>query len=196
MLIGVGGIVVLTAAALGTGRVAYVATSGVSMNPAFRAGDLAVVVRTGNYRNGHVVAYRDVETKITVLHRIVGGDAAAGYALKGDHNAAVDLARPTSAQVLGRSLIRVPKLGGILGSPVTRGVVVSVLLLLLIDSAVRSVLSRQCEREGGTPSKFTVDPDPTAVAFDDSTSDREAETGTLLAPRASRTAGAERGEEL
>jgi signal peptidase I len=41
----------------------YVVTHGISMEPGFHAGDLAVVRKAGNYRVGDVVAYHSEQMK-------------------------------------------------------------------------------------------------------------------------------------
>lgn len=128
----------LGATAIGTGMVAVQATKGASMHPTYRAGDLAVLAKTGNYRLGDVVAYHHgdgaAET-VTVLHRIVGGDAT-GFVLQGDNNESTDLARPAAGQIIGSEVLRIPMIGGILRSSVAR-----VLLVLLMAALLGALMT-------------------------------------------------------
>ena len=93
-----------------TDRVFYVITNGVSMEPLYHAGDLIIVTKQDSYRKGDIVAYHVKD--VTVLHRIIGGDAAGGFDIKGDNNQSVDLSRPTSSEILGSAAVHIPQ-GGV-----------------------------------------------------------------------------------
>ncbi|MPY91519.1 MAG: signal peptidase I [Acidimicrobiia bacterium] len=121
-------LVALGAAALATGRLAYYVTSGASMSPTYDAGDLVVVAPARSYATGDVVAYPTDD--LVVLHRIVGGDAT-GFHTKGDDNQSVDPGRPTADEVTGRAVLHVPKVGSLLTSPLTRGLLAAAALSLL-----------------------------------------------------------------
>ena len=69
--------VLLLACAVATGRVGYVTTNGVSMNPVYYQGDLVVVARADSYKIGQIVAYRLPAKHLVVLHRITGETPAA-----------------------------------------------------------------------------------------------------------------------
>ena len=103
-------VVLVAAVALLTGAVGLVTTSGRSMNPAYRDGDLVIVAAADRYATGPIVAYRDDVHDLVVLHRIVGGDPD-GYELKGDNNAAVDTLRPPQRDLIGRAVLHVPGAG-------------------------------------------------------------------------------------
>src|SRR4051812_17390279 len=75
--------------AVGTGRVHYVVTSGVSMQPTYHENDLVLVQDEDTYSVGDIVAYRSVEKGMIVLHRIVGGDPSA-WTIQGDNNQSTD----------------------------------------------------------------------------------------------------------
>ncbi len=94
------------------GGTCYVITSGVSMEPLFHSGDLAVLRRDDRYRVGEIAGYRSPTLHVTVLHRIVErrGDR---FVFKGDHNTWRDDDRTTQADILGRLWVRIPH-GGIL----------------------------------------------------------------------------------
>jgi signal peptidase len=97
------------------GPAGYVMVRGVSMLPSFEPGDLVVVRPHDRYEIGDVVAFRIPEGEVgagaTVIHRIVGGSAAAGFVLQGDNNDDPDDWRPTADDVVGAAWLRVPKLG-------------------------------------------------------------------------------------
>src|SRR5579862_3969260 len=93
------------------GRSSYVITYGTSMQPAYHAGDLAVVRTAASYHVGEIVAYRNLalDGKV-VLHRIIAIDHGR-YTFKGDNNHFVDSFHPTQSELVGRLWFHVPKLG-------------------------------------------------------------------------------------
>lgn len=112
------------------GAATYVTTHGLSMEPAFRAGDLAIVKPADGYVVGDVVAYESEDMDTVVLHRIV--DVSEGrYTLQGDNNTWLDLERPTPEQVVGKQLVRVPQ-GGIWMDRLTSPAVLSAVAFLLL----------------------------------------------------------------
>ncbi|MCW2636171.1 MAG: hypothetical protein JWQ99_2538, partial [Blastococcus sp.] len=92
------------------GWTTYVATHGVSMEPRFHTGDLAVLRPAGAYSVGDVVAYDSASLNTIVMHRIVDVDAD-GFVTRGDNNDWVDPDRPNGNEILGRLLFRIPKGG-------------------------------------------------------------------------------------
>jgi signal peptidase I len=66
------------------GSTDYVTTHGISMEPRFHTGDLAVVRPAADYRVGDVVAYHSDLLHTVVLHRIIGRDRDR-YVFKGDN---------------------------------------------------------------------------------------------------------------
>jgi signal peptidase I len=100
----------LAPTALG-GRTTYLVSHGISMQPRFHTGDLAVIRPAANYRVGEVAAYRSRVLRTVVLHRIVAV-AHGHYTFKGDHNNWLDPERPTRAQMIGTLVARIPA-GGI-----------------------------------------------------------------------------------
>lgn len=86
--------------------------SGHSMEPTYYTGDL-VVARCGTPKIGDVVVYRPSELggSARIIHRIVGGDGATGWTMKGDNNAFVDPFVPTTSDVVGVALLHLPKVG-------------------------------------------------------------------------------------
>ena len=95
------------------GPAAYVLVSGESMEPTLHHDDFVVVGRQDTYEVGDIVAYRipepDTGAGSIVIHRIIGGSAEDGYLLQGDNRTTPDRWRPRSTDVVGRSLVSVPR---------------------------------------------------------------------------------------
>jgi signal peptidase I len=142
ILIGLTGFIVWAGA---THQVSYVVTNGVSMLPLYHAGDLVVVVDKDTYQIGDIVAYRS--GRLTVLHRIIGGDPDSGFVIKGDNNQSTDPKRPTSAQLLGRAVLHVPA-GGIWLRRLTSAPVLGALAYIMTIGAGGTVLRRRGRRRG------------------------------------------------
>lgn len=85
--------------------------SGHSMEPTYYTGDL-VVSRCGPPAVGDVVVYTppDLE-RGRIIHRVVAGDAEAGWVIQGDNNDFLDPWRPHPDDVLGIARVHVPGLG-------------------------------------------------------------------------------------
>ncbi len=95
------------------GGTTYLVTQGVSMEPRFHSGDLAIVRPASGYGVGDVVAYRSETLHSVVLHRIVAVDGGR-FRLRGDNNSWLDPDRVPAADVLGRLVGRVPRGGDLL----------------------------------------------------------------------------------
>jgi signal peptidase I len=118
------------------GRTSYVITSGISMEPSFHTGDLALVRPASHYRVGEVVAYHSTLLHVVVLHRIIairGGH----YVFKGDNNHFIDPTHPTRSQLVGALWVHIPH-GGVafraLHSPITAAVLCGLVALLLVGT--------------------------------------------------------------
>lgn len=112
------------------GRTTYVATRGLSMEPRFHTGDLAVLRAGGSYRVGDVVAYRSASLHSVVMHRIVS-IANGHYTFKGDNNSWLDPVPATSDQLLGKLAVRIPR-GGVILKKAAIVVPSTVIALLLL----------------------------------------------------------------
>src|SRR5665213_1495050 len=104
----------LAPVALG-GSTSYVVTDGISMEPHFHTGDLAVVRSQSSYQVGEIVAYHSNMFHTVVLHRIIARDGSR-YVFKGDNNNFVDFEHPAAGQLMGALWLHVPGLGGKLQS--------------------------------------------------------------------------------
>ena len=97
------------------GGASYVIVTGGSMEPMLAAGDLVIAQRQPGYAVGDVVVYRIPEHlgygNRQVVHRITGGDAAAGYRLQGDASAHADPWIVPADHVLGKVDTHLPFAG-------------------------------------------------------------------------------------
>lgn len=97
------------------GPLTFITVSGTSMEPGLHTGDLSVVYEQDSYDVGDVVAFRhqteDGELGSHVIHRIRGGDATAGFVMRGDNNSWDDPWKPTADQMSGEMLFSVPGVG-------------------------------------------------------------------------------------
>jgi signal peptidase I len=119
------------------GSTTYVVTHGVSMEPHFHSGDLAVVRSQSSYHVGEIVAYHNKMLHTIVLHRIIGRDGSR-YIFKGDNNDFVDFEHPAASQLVGALWIHVPGLGARLQSirsPALVGILVAFGVLLFTGAA-------------------------------------------------------------
>jgi signal peptidase I len=102
----------------------YVATSGISMEPRFHTGDLAILRPASSYEVGEIVGYKSPHIGI-VLHRIIG-EKGGHFLMKGDNNDFVDPYHPAPSDVVGRLWLHVPKVGHLINSPRNREISVAV----------------------------------------------------------------------
>lgn len=136
------------------GSTRYVVTSGVSMEPRFHTGDLAVVRPAANYRVGEIVAYRSTLLHTVVLHRIIARDGNR-YVFKGDNNHFIDPVRPTRSELLGKLWLHVPRAGRVLEmlhTPVAAALLCAVVGLLTLFGVKDSRRRRRRRRKGAAGS--------------------------------------------
>ncbi len=95
------------------GATTYLSTHGVSMEPTFSAGDLAVLRPADSYEIGDVVAYHSEALDTVVMHRIVAAEGDR-FVLQGDNNDWLDEDRPTADELLGSLFRQVPQGGKLL----------------------------------------------------------------------------------
>ena len=135
------------------GANAYVITHGISMEPRFHTGDLAVIRAADRYGIGDVAAYRSKTLNVVVMHRIVaikGGNCT----FKGDNNSWFDPEHPPTSELVGKLAVHIPE-GGIwltrLTSPAWLGLE-ALALLLSGGTAVHT----QRRRRTGSMSRHTT----------------------------------------
>jgi signal peptidase len=93
----------------------YVIVSGHSMEPTFRTDDVVVAFKQATYAVGVVIVYRvpagEPAAGDRVIHRIVGGSAAAGFIVKGDNKDGIDPWRPKAEDIVGKARLFLPHVG-------------------------------------------------------------------------------------
>jgi signal peptidase I len=138
------------------GTTTYVVTHGVSMEPRFHTGDLAIVRSQSSYNVGEIVAYHNKELHTIVLHRIIGR-AGDRYIFKGDNNDFVDFEHPAASQLIGALWLHIPGAGATLQSirsPALVGILVGGGLLLFMGGAfMRRRRLRRRQRRAGQSSE-------------------------------------------
>ena len=120
------------------GFTSYAATVGTSMEPRFRAGDLAAVRQAHSYHVGQVVLYESPVLHRPVLHRIIAIQNGH-YFFKGDNNGFVDAGYATRGELVGRLWFRVPKAGRVLtwiGTPAHAALIAAAVEKLTVVSVV------------------------------------------------------------
>lgn len=135
------------------GSTSYVVTEGISMEPRFHSGDLALVRNQSSYRVGEIVAYHSRVLHTVVLHRIVGR-VGHRYVLKGDNNNFLDFEHPAQSQLIGALWLHLPGWGArlrSLRSPALIGGLIALGTILLAGAAFaqkRRRRGRQRRAEG------------------------------------------------
>lgn len=130
----------LGAAQLAAGT-SLVTTRGISMEPRFHTGDLAVVRTADRYRVGDVVAYRSSSLQTVVLHRIVAVEDGR-FTFKGDNNGFLDLDTPTQGQFVGKLAVRIPH-GGVWLKRLTSPPALAAFTFLLLAGGTTAVTRRR-----------------------------------------------------
>jgi signal peptidase I len=136
------------------GSTRYVVTSGISMEPRFHTGDLAIVRPASTYRVGEIVAYHSTLLHVTVLHRIIAIHNGR-YVFKGDNNDFIDPVYPTRSELLGKLWLHVPRGGVFLDAfhtPVVAAVLCALLGVVLLAGAGEKRRRRKRRRKGASRS--------------------------------------------
>ena len=137
--------------------------TGVSMEPRFHTGDLAIVRGQSRYHVGEIVAYQSKMLHTVVLHRIIGrsGDR---YLFKGDNNHFIDFEHPRATQLVGALRLHIAGAGSdflSIHSPVLVGVLVAVAILLLTGGVfTRRRRRRRRQEKLGMPIERPPVPSP------------------------------------
>ncbi len=97
------------------GSTTYVSTHGISMEPGFSTGDLAVLRPADTYEVGDVAAYFSPSLDTVVMHRIVAVEGDR-FVFQGDNNDWLDQDKPTADELLGELFRQVPSGGKVLAA--------------------------------------------------------------------------------
>ena len=136
------------------GSTTYVATHGISMEPRFHTGDLAMVRPEATYKVGDVVAYHSDLLHTVVLHRIVARRGSL-YIFKGDNNDFIDPAPVPRADLIGKLWLHVPHGGVALAmvhSPIGAASLCAFVGLFLVVGTTETRRRRRRRRAGATES--------------------------------------------
>jgi signal peptidase I len=139
------------------GSSTYVVTHGISMEPRFHTGDLAIVRSQSSYHVGEVVAYHNHQLHTIVLHRIVGREGDR-YLFKGDNNNFVDPEHPVASQLIGALWIHIPGVGlrlQSIRSPLVMGILLFVGMLLLTGGTFARTQGRRHRQRRGSAGAAT-----------------------------------------
>jgi signal peptidase I len=155
------------------GSTSYVVTHGISMEPLFHTGDLAIVRSKPSYHVGEIVAYNNKMLHVVALHRIVGREGDR-FLFKGDNNNFIDTEHPRANQLIGALWIHIHGGGTVLqsfSSPARAGLLIAIGMLLLTGG----VFARRRRRRGRerhaaisvprAPRTLPLDPSGPAVAI-------------------------------
>lgn len=148
------------------GSTSYVVTDGISMEPRFHSGDLAIVRQEGDYRVGQIVAYHNRELGTVVLHRIIGRDGAR-YTFKGDNNNFTDFEHPARSQLIGALWLHLPGAGHVLDSvrsPALIGLLFAIATLLVCGVSFAQQRRRRKRARGDGAAAPAASPAPAADA--------------------------------
>lgn len=114
-----------------------------SMAPNINPGDIVITIPVKDrlLQTGDVVTYQakrfNGEGVGVFTHRIIGGDAASGFLVKGDSNPSPDIQRPKTNDILGLVVFRIPFLGHLI-TPRALAILIPTIigLWLVIDSMI------------------------------------------------------------
>ncbi len=137
------------------GSTSYVVTHGISMEPRFHTGDLAIVRSKPSYHVGEIVAYHNKMLHVVALHRIIGREGER-YIFKGDNNDFIDPEHPRASQLMGALWIHIRGGGTTLqsfSSPARAGLLIALGMLLLTGGVfARRRRRRRRDRRAGLAS--------------------------------------------
>jgi signal peptidase I len=162
LLIAAAWVVAFRPQALG-GPARYLVIRGDSMVPTYVSGDFVVLHTQSTYHAGDIVAYRvpkgEIGAGLLVIHRIIGGDAAHGFAVKGDNNPAPDPWRPRQADVVGSAWVTIPGVGQAIVA-IRSPLMVAALAAAIVVAVVLFRMPARTKRRDGTPGGVVTGVEP------------------------------------
>ncbi len=140
------------------GGAMYIVVRGNSMQPTYQTGDLVIVESAPTYATGDIVAYRVPSGQIgeghVIVHRIIGGDATAGFGVRGDNNDAPDPWSPRIGDVVGRAWLIAPGLGSLIAfvhQPVIAGGLAAGIMVTLMLARPSGAAREKRPQADGSP---------------------------------------------
>ena len=138
------------------GQAAYVIVNGISMEPDFHRGDLAILRQAPDYQIGDIVTYRHPQIG-PIIHRIIALDGDR-YILKGDNNSWIDTYHPTRAECIGKLWLHIPAAGSFIEQlriPRNMAILAAVLGCMIMTTITGRAERRQY-RPAGKKSLLTI----------------------------------------
>jgi signal peptidase I len=123
------------------GSTTYVTTHGISMQPEFQTGDLAVFRAAGHYGVGDIAAYHSDLLKTVVMHRIVAVEGRH-VTFKGDNNSWLDPEHPRQEELVGKLAVRIPQ-GGIWLERLTSATGLGLIAFVMVAGSGGAVQTRR-----------------------------------------------------
>lgn len=136
------------------GATSYATTHGISMEPRFHTGDLAVLQASDTYNVGDIAAYHSTALHRVVMHRIVNIQGGL-YTFKGDNNTWLDPAPAAKSQLIGKLVLRVPH-GGMWLAMAQKAAPYLVVALILAAGGGTAAVKRRRRRKRGTMSRHAA----------------------------------------
>jgi signal peptidase len=164
------------------GDATWAVVTGSSMEPTIHAGSLSIALRQDAYAVGDIVVYAIPAghplAGRSIIHRIIGGDAVAGYAIQGDNAKNPDPWAVAPSSVEGRVLVFVPFAGAAIESLRTpAGIGIALALLLAIFGAPSLWRTVQRRRTAAAPAAAA----PAAAPVAETSATTATEASTALA---------------
>lgn len=100
------------------GASGFVVVSGNSMLPTYTSGDLVITRASDNIQVGDVIVYTVPQGEpgagLSVIHRVIDGNATQGWITLGDNNPSPDPWRPVQEDLLGVVTHHIPRAGQVM----------------------------------------------------------------------------------
>lgn len=137
------------------GQAAYVIVNGISMEPGFHRGDLAILQQAPEYHVGDIVTYHHPQIG-PIIHRIIEIDGDH-YIFKGDNNSWIDTYHPTQAECIGKLWLHIPGAGSIIEQlRVPRNMAILAAILGCFVMTTITGAQRRQSRPAGKKARLTV----------------------------------------
>jgi signal peptidase len=123
------------------GPASFITVKGTSMLPTLKTGDFVLAEAQSSYHVGNLVVYKVPKgwpgAGADLIHRIVGGNAASGFVLKGDNNPHPDPWVVPRSDIVGKEALVIPGGGNVmlvLRSPLFAGLAAALIAMWVVLS--------------------------------------------------------------